>query len=415
MNHEIIKRVIADQHQVIKDAVIVDRDIELERDVNYVLVGLRRAGKSTLLYQRVQNLIKEGMKWEQIIYINFDDERLDGFQLSDFDDILLTAEEMTSEKHYYYFDEIQNIDGWEKFAIRMANQNHKVDITGSNAKMLSGEIASRLGGRYIAKEITPYSFNEYLRANNIDKSGMSIKELGRINALLNQYFRFGGFPASLQFANKREYASSIYQKILFGDILTHYQIRNTNGIKLLIRKIAESVRNDISYTKLQNAITGVGYKLSKDTIIDYVGYFKEVFLVFSLENYYSSFVDKYSYPKYYFMDNGILNLFLDNKDSALLENVVAINLYRKHRDQLYYLKGDATNIDFYLSEKNIAIQVAYSLKEKEAEDREVDNLIAFAKSQTNNVQLFIVTYDEERTIVKDDYKITVLSLRKVLA
>ena len=185
MNHEIIKRVIADQHQVIKDAVIVDRDIELERDVNYVLVGIRRAGKSTLLYQRVQNLIKEGVKWEQIIYINFDDERLDGFQLSDFDDILLTAEEMTSEKHYYYFDEIQNIDGWEKFAIRIANQNQKVDITGSNAKMLSSEIASRLGGRYIAKEIAPYSFNEYLRANNSNKNGVSIKELGRINALLN--------------------------------------------------------------------------------------------------------------------------------------------------------------------------------------------------------------------------------------
>lgn len=414
MNHEVIKRVIYDQHQVIKDAEIVNRDIVLEKDVNYVLVGLRRAGKSTLLYQRVQQLIASGIKWEQIIYINFDDERLDNFRLEDFDDILLVAEEMTSNKHYFYFDEIQNIDGWEKFAIRIANQNLKVDITGSNAKMLSSEVASRLGGRYITKEVMPYSFIEYLRANGVNKNGLSIKELGKINSLLSQYFIYGGFPASLLFNNKREYVSSIYQKILFGDILTHYQIRNTNGIKLLIKKIAESVKTDISYTKLQNAITGVGYKLSKDTIIDYVSYFKEVFLVFSLENYYSSFVDKNSNPKYYFMDNGVLNLLLDNKNSALLENAVAIEIYRKYKSELYYLKGDAANIDFFLSNKHIAIQVAYSLKEVDALNREVDNLVAFAKEEKNQTKLLIVTYEEKSVIEKDGFVIEVLPLKDFL-
>lgn len=153
MNHDILKRIIFDQHQVIRDSIIVDRDIVLEKEANYVLVGLRRAGKTTMLYKRVQDLIKDGVEWNQIIYINFDDERLLGFNINDFEDILLVAEELSNKKHYFYFDEIQNIDNWEKFAIRLASQGYKVDITGSNAKMLSKEVESKLGGRYISKEI----------------------------------------------------------------------------------------------------------------------------------------------------------------------------------------------------------------------------------------------------------------------
>ena len=153
--------------------------------------------------------------------------------------------------------------------------------------------------------------------------------------------------------NKREYISSIYQKILYGDIITHNEIRNENGMKLMIKKIAESLKQDISFTKLQNLITGIGYKISKDIIIDYCGYCKDAFLLFTLENYYASFVDKSSNPKYYFMDNGILNLFIDGKASSLLENIVAIHLYKNKRDSLYYLKGNKTDIDFYISNENI--------------------------------------------------------------
>ena len=147
MNHQILKKIIYEQHEVIKNSLIVERDVFLEKDANYVLVGLRRAGKSTMLYKRVQDLIKEGVEWNQIIYINFDDERLLEFNVNDFEDILLVAEEMSNKKHYFYFDEIQEIDNWEYFALRIANQGLKVDITGSNAKMLSREIEGKLGGR----------------------------------------------------------------------------------------------------------------------------------------------------------------------------------------------------------------------------------------------------------------------------
>ena len=204
MNHEIIKKVIFDQHQVIKDSVIVERDIILEKNANYVLVGLRRAGKTTLLYKRVQDLIAEGVEWNQIIYINFDDERLLGFNVNDFEDIILVAEELSNKKHYFYFDEIQNVDEWEKFAIRISNQGFKVDITGSNAKMFSKEVEAKLGGRYISKEILPYSFEEYLRASAASKDGYSTKEMALINSLLHEYFVNGGFPEALIYKNKRE-------------------------------------------------------------------------------------------------------------------------------------------------------------------------------------------------------------------
>lgn len=415
MNHDLIKRVIFDQHEVIKEAKIVDRDLILEKNANYVLTGLRRAGKTTLLYKRVQDLIKEGVEWNQIIYINFDDERLIGFNVSDFEDIILVAEELTNKKHYFYFDEIQNIDGWEMFAIRIANQGHKVDITGSNAKMLSKEVASKLGGRYITKEIYPYSFIEYLKAHDIYKEGYSYKDIATINNILNIYFENGGFPESLLFKNKREYISNVYQKVLYNDIIVHNDVRNENGIKLMIKKIAESVKQNLSYTKIQNIITGIGYKISKDVVINYCNYCIDAFLLFTISNYYSSFLDKNSNLKYYFMDNGILNLFLDDKRTTLLENIVAIHLYRNNKDNLYYLKGNKVDIDLYLSNSNTAIQVAYSINDYDAYNKEISNLIEFANSSKDkNYRLIIVTYNEERNIEIDNKKIEVISLKNFL-
>lgn len=414
MNHDIIKKVIFDQHQVIKDSRIIERDIVLEKDVNYVLVGLRRAGKTTLLYKRAQDLIKEGVEWNQIIYINFDDERLLGFSVSDFEDILLVAEELSNKKHYFFFDEIQNIDHWEKFAIRISNQGYKVDITGSNAKMLSKEVEAKLGGRYISKEILPFSFQEYLRASSVNYDAYSVKDIGKLNSLLNDYLINGGFPEVFGFKNKREYVSSIYQKVLYNDIIVHNNVRNENGIKLMIKKIAESVKQELSFTKIQNIITGIGYKISKDIIIDYCGYCKDAFLLFTIENYYSSFLDKNSNPKYYFMDNGILNLFLNDKRSSLLENIVALHLYRNYKASLYYLKGSKVDIDFFLSDSNKAIQVAYSLSDIETYNREVLNLLEFAKNNQKESELFIVTYEEEKTIAIDGKKIQVVPLKKFL-
>ena len=164
MNHALLKSVIYDQHEFIRNFQIVPRDYEFEGNGNYVLVGLRRAGKSTLLYKIVLDLVASGVDWEQIIYINFEDERLSEFTVADFNDLLSVQSEMSDKKGYFFLDEVQNIDGWEKFARRMADAKEHIYITGSNAKMLSREIETTLGGRFFAKHITPYAFGEYLTA-----------------------------------------------------------------------------------------------------------------------------------------------------------------------------------------------------------------------------------------------------------
>ena len=205
-----------------------------------------------------------------------------------------------------------------------------------------------------------------------------------------------------------------YVSLLYKDIIVNNDVRNENGMKLMIKKIAESVKQDLSYTKIQNIITGIGYKISKDIIIDYCGYCKDAFLLFTIANYYASFLDKNSNPKYYFMDNGILNLFLDNKRSSLLENIVALHLYRSHKESLYYLKGNKVDIDLYLSDTNTAIQIAYSLNDNDVYNREVNNLIEFAKGSERNSKLLIVTFEEEQTINVDGKTIEVVPLKKYL-
>ena len=137
MNHALLKSVIYDQHEFIRDFQIVPRNYEFEENGNYVLVGLRGAGKSTLLYKIVLDLVASGVDWEQIVYINFEDERLSEFTAADFNDLLSVQSEMSDKKGYFFLDEVQNIDGWEKFARRMADAKEHIYITGSNAKMLS--------------------------------------------------------------------------------------------------------------------------------------------------------------------------------------------------------------------------------------------------------------------------------------
>lgn len=416
MNHNLLKTVIYDQHEIIKNFQIVNREYEFDINANYVVIGLRRAGKSTLLYKIVQDLVASGTDWNQIIYINFEDERLSEFSLNDFNDILSVQAEMSDKKGWFFLDEIQNIEGWEKFARRMADSKEHTFITGSNAKMLSAEIESRLGGRYLTKYVTPFNFREFLKAKDIDypdKTILSTKESGKIKREMQSYFYFGGFPESIEYKNKREYVSSIYQKILLGDIAARNAIRNTNGLRLLMKKIAESVKDEISYSKLHNILKSIGVNISKDAVIDYVSYARQSFLIFAIRNYFSKFVDKETTPKYYFNDNGLLNLFLNKEEPRLLENLVAINLWNKYHDNVYYLKGQNIDADFYIEESGEVIQVAYSVSNISS-DRETRALAEAAKTLKEAKRFIIITYEEEKELTVDGVLIEVIPVWKWL-
>lgn len=416
MNHDLLKTVIYDQHEIIKNFQIVEREYEFDINANYVVIGLRRAGKSTLLYKIVQELVKAGTDWNQIIYINFEDERLSEFTLNDFNDILSVQAEMSDKKGWFFLDEIQNIEGWEKFARRMADSKEHTFITGSNAKMLSAEIENRLGGRYLTKYVTPFNFREFLKAKNMDYSDKTIlatKDSGKIKREMETYFYFGGFPENIEYKYKSEYVSSIYQKILLGDIAARNGIRNTNGLRLLMKKVAESVKDEVSYSKLHNTLKSIGVSISKDIVIDYVGYAQQSFLIFAIRNYFSKFVDKETTPKYYFNDNGLLNLFLNKEEPRLLENLAAINLWNKYKDNVYYLKGQNIDADFFVEETGEVIQVAYSVSNISS-DRETRTLVEAARFLKEAKRFIIITYEEEKELTVDGVKIEVIPIWKWL-
>lgn len=418
MNHEVLKSVIFDQREIIQNARIVPRRYTFDSQANYVVTGLRRAGKSTLLYKIVRDLVESGVDWNRIIYINFEDERLAEFSIGDFNDILSVHSELSTQPGYYFFDEIQNVNGWEKFARRLADAGERVWITGSNAKMLSSQIATTLGGRYLVKHVTPYRFDEYLDASGIahDSNALySTKAKGSIAGAFDAFYQHGGFPESLRYDSPREYVESVYQKVLLGDIAARNNVRNPDALRVLMKKVAETVCNETSATTLHGMLNALGYKISKATLLDYLAMARESYLLFEVTNVVAKFVEREGNPKRYFSDNGLLNLFLIGKEPALLENEVAVAMLDAFGEGLHYLKSpkNGIDVDFYVPEQGLAVQVAYSLSDS-AKPREVGNLVKLANISDSALRLLIVTKEEERVIEEDGKRIEIKPAWKFL-
>lgn len=418
INSDILAAIIAEGQDTIPNVDLIVRDYHFENSLNYVLVGLRRSGKSTLLFERAQELVDQGADWSQIIYINFEDERLSEFTLQDFNNILIAANQLTTKKHYFFFDEIQNVDGWERFARRLADQHERVYITGSNSKVLGQDIILRLGGRYMTQYVAPFNFDEYLKSLEISHTSRDLlktKEVGQVIAATNDYLNYGGLPEAIHLQDKRNYLTNIYKNVFLADIIVRNGIRNQKSLSLLIRKISETVMHEVSYSNLYNSVKSVVSSTSRQSIIDYIEYAQKAYLLFSTKNYFSKFSEREGMPRFYFTDNGILNLFLIDKNPALLENMVAVTLRNKYFDKLFYLKSSKTKIDvdFYVPEKKMAIQVAWTISGM-AREREIDNLIKLADSFKEVEKLVIVTKAEEETIERDGKTIEVVPLYKFL-
>jgi len=409
-----IKDVIRYFQDYTAEVKVLPRPIFLEEHGNYVFVGLRRVGKTYMLFQQIQHFLQRGVSKQQILYINFEEERLAELTTSDLSLILDCYSEMFDYSPIIFLDEIQLIDKWEKFARRLADSKYRVYISGSNAKMLSSEIATTLGGRYLIKEIYPLSFREFAEKKGIELSENLQYGNERIAILktFEEYFHYGGLPELLLFKEKRQWLNSLYQKIFFGDLIARYEIRNSFAMKILVKKLAESVRQPISYSRMANIVSTVGIKIGKSTIIEYVEHLMETWLLFSLSNYVAKLSDRESNRKYYFADNGILNLFLFDGETALLENLVAIALLKKYRDELFFYNKNV-EIDFFIPEQQMAIQVCYSLSDINTRKREVNALLQISKYWKITKHL-IITKDEEDTIAEDGIQIEVIPLWKWL-
>lgn len=413
MDKEIFKTLIIEGQELLEEVKLNRRHFNFEEQGRYVLVGVRQAGKSYLLYQRAQMMLEAGHSIHEIVYINFDDERLMGMKAEDFDLILQAYNSMYDHTPILFFDEIQNIAGWEHFARRLANQKFMVFITGSNAKMLSQDIATTLGARYFDERVFPYSFPEYLEAKglNLKKEWLHSKQRNTVQLLFSEYYRWGGFPELLMYDNKRHWLNGLYEKILLGDVIQHNGIKNSQALRLAVKRLAESVGQPVAYNRLANLVKATGISTNTASIIDYIRYVKEACLMFTLDNYASKFVEKETTKKHYFSDNGLLGIFKNNADASMLENICAIELYKRYNTDdvsrhLYYYNRNV-EVDFYIPEERTAIQVSYRIADEETRKREVNALIQLNSFEPLGHAL-IITYDQEEVIEAKGLKINVV-------
>lgn len=395
MNKDLAKIIIAENQKLILGVKFYPRDYQFDEHLNYVLVGLRRAGKSYLLYQQIHTLLQQGHDITEMLYFNFEDDRLDSLTTEDLNLIKTAYEEMFDCKPFVFLDEVQNVDGWERFARRLADQKYRVFITGSNAKMLSSQIATTLGGRYMIKEVFPYSFKEFLLTKNINinEKNAIYDYRKEILKFLESYFTFGGLPESVEVQDKRNWLSNLFNKVFFGDLIARYNIRNTEALKTLIRKLAENIKQPSSYSRLANIISSIGKKINTETISDYLRRLNESWLILPVENIVAKLADKVTNKKYYFIDNGVLNLFLLDSKTSLLENIVAVSLSKRYPGELfYYMSG--VEVDFFVRSQNTAIQVSYSIAAPETREREISALAEIERHLSPS-RLIIITKDEE--------------------
>lgn len=398
MDIELFRTIISENQEYIGNIPLVKRPLTLEEHGNYVFVGVRQAGKSYLLFQRMQQIMETGTDVEDIVYVNFDDERLKEMTAMDFDLILQAYHSMYEGTPVFFFDEIQNVDGWANFARRLANRKYQVYVTGSNAKMLSRDIETVLGGRYLDIKVFPYSFEEYLKANGVvlSKGWQYGRKANELQRHFRTYFEWGGFPELVNFREKRIWLNSLYNRIFFNDLVVRHKIKNEDALRLCVRRLAESVMQPCSLNRLCNLVKSTGASCSPSTVMEYVRYLQESCLLVSLDNYASKFVEKETVKKHYFVDNGLMHLFVNNPDTLLLENLCAITLYKKYGSGLYYF-NKGIEVDFFVPEEGLGIQASYRMSDEATLEREMKALAALHSFKPLR-QAIIITYEDEGTM-----------------
>jgi uncharacterized protein len=372
-----------------------------------VISGIRRSGKSTLLKQISEKL-------SSYSYLNFEDERMLDFTYRDFNSLYEIFLELYGEQKYYLFDEIQNIHGWEKFARRLFEDGKKVFVTGSNAKLLSSELATSLSGRYIKRELYPFSFKEFLDFKKfISKEYYDTKEKAVLIRYLNEYLEHGGFPEIVTGGNKKD-LQQLYQDILVKDLLVRFKIRETKSFREVALFLLSNISSPISFGNVRKLL---GIK-SVTTVKSYIDFFEEAYLFFTVYKFdYSVKKQIINDRKIYCIDTGLFNAvafrFSQNLGKSL-ENAVFLELKRRGKE-IYYYK-DKKECDFILREDSRItelIQVSYEIGDPKTRQREIEGLLA-AKESYKTGKAYIITLDQEESLEIDGVKIKIVPLWKWL-
>ncbi len=418
----VLKTIIADFHsQRLRPVLPRNMILPVNTGIIISLIVVRRSGKTYLLYDTIKRLISAGIQKRNIVYINFEDERL-SLEKDSLDLILQAYLELYPEKDlaecYFFFDEIQNVDGWEKFVRRIYDTiSRNIFITGSNATLLSTEIATELRGRSVSYTLYPLSFSEYLDFNKAEKEYSATIQRVKLAGHFRMFMLYGGFPELIDLDDtlKIKKLQDNFNTIIYRDLVERYDISNSLVLKFFLKRILSQATKPFSVNRIWNDLRSVGYRIGNNTLYEYADHIQASFASLMINRFdYSGIRQALSEKKAYAIDNGILTAvdwsFSENH-GKLLENLVALELLKSGKDVMYF--SDTRECDFIITEKLSwsAIQVCYSLKESDTYERETDGLVnacKYLKLKSGT----ILTYEEESEIKKDDITIEVLPAYK---
>ena len=412
-----IERVLLEQQdelETLEGEVLIHRPeedlINLKSKLAQVVIGVRRSGKSTLCFNALR---KAGVHYA---YVNFDDERLAELATEDLDNVLQTLYKIYGEFDYLFLDEIQNIDGWPLFVNRLLRQKIHILITGSNAKLLSTELATHLTGRHHKIELFPFSFKDWCVIKELDYSRLTTRNRGLLSKAYEEYFRQGGFPELISGEeNPREYITTLTSSIINQDIKRRYKIRNIDALERLAHHILNETPTIIVKDTLQDVI---GIK-SERTLGNYLLYLNQTYLISTINKYSTKSRERTRGEKSYAIDVA----FMDKRENAFsgenlgwrLETIVYLELLRRKAatgNDIYYFKNRSSEADFVVCEgnKTLAVyQVCYDIAKEKTRKREIKGCIEGANA-TNCKNIFLITDHESEIIEESGYTIQVVPI-----
>ena len=425
MKKDIIKEIIRDFHLSPLPS-LVERDISVPIDSGKIitLIGARRSGKTYVLFDLMNKLAKRGTDFKNILYVNFEDERID-FKVDELDLIIKAYVELYPDTNikncYLFFDEIQNIEGWEKFIRRVYDSLTKnIFITGSNCRFLSSDIATSLRGRTVSFEVFPLSFREYLRFHNIDIDIYSSKSLAKINNYMLRFLKNGGFPEVVIYDDnmRAKVLQEYFNVMIYRDLIERYEIKNAAVLKYFLKRILTSATKQFSVNTIYNELKSSGVKIGKNHLYEYLDACQNIYLAFVLTKYAHKLVEReLGERKIYTIDNGLLNAisfkFSEDKGKAMEQ---AVFLELKRRGSEIYFYREKYECDFIIKKGHAiseAVQVSSSLSDKKTAEREIRGIVDACRSFELRKGL-IITYDESGDLESDGIKIKKMPLYKWL-
>lgn len=375
-----------------------------------VVIGVRRSGKSTLCHKV---LLEHNVKYG---YANFDDDRLANLQTEDLNTVLSCIYQIYgTDIKYIFLDEVQDVDGWHLFVNRLLRTNLHVVVTGSNAKLLSGELATHLTGRYNEIHLFPFSFREYCEYHNIDTNGVTTKTEATTKRAFMEYITMGGFPELQNIRNKRGYVQSLLEAIVTKDIRLRFKIRNVDVLRKTANHLINNVCQEVNYGSIAELLG-----TTDQTVKKYVDYLRQAFLIQLLNKHSFKSKERIRNAKAYIVDPGLQN----NRENSFaaenvgwrLENVVYTELLRRCSNDfldIYYYKASprSKEVDFVVCNQDKAvelIQVAYDIDNEKTFNRETSSLVkASTALRCDNLTLIAFTQTRDEKI--DGKRIKILS------